>query len=315
MQLNQARATRAGSGAGWRSAAIALATLAAAPAYAQSAEDPSAEHDTVSSESVIVTAPSVDEMVRNFVGEVSSAGQQDQLGRWDRTICPGVAGMRTRYAQALIDRIASIAFTVGLEIGEPGCSPNALIYVTENSDALAQELVAQHGALVSRRNEHGNTRGRAALADFANTPRAVRWWHVTSSFGADGFRVRQGESVLVRSSGRLARGTREDFDRVLIIIDARRIDGLRFGAVADYVAMATLAQLDPDADTSAYTTILNLFSDETATRPATITEWDLSYLDGLYSATRDARDTGRQERDIARRMREHVETEEPPAPQ
>jgi hypothetical protein len=293
----------------WRTAAIALAAFCAAiyPANAQTAEGQGVPSDAVTGEDVVVTAPTMREMVRNFVGEVSSAGQQEQLGRWDRTICPGVAGMRRRYAQALIDRLAVIAFTVGLEIGEPGCTPNALIYVTENSDALAQELVSEHEALVSRRNDFGNTRGQDALTDFANTPRAVRWWHVSSTFSADGFRVNQGETVGVRSMGRLRRGTREDFDRVLIIVDATRINGYRFGAVADYVAMAVLAQLDPQADTSGYATILNLFADQPAARPAAITDWDLSYLDGLYHATRDARDSDRQEADIARRMREHQE--------
>jgi hypothetical protein len=301
------------------SMAVAVLIAAIVPAHAQAPEPAAPDQDTVSSENVVVTAPSVREMVRSFVGEVSNGGQQDQLGRWDRTVCPGVVGMRERYAQALIDRLAVIAFSTGLEIGEPGCTPNALIYVTEDSDALAHELVTQHGGLVSRGNRNGHTRGRRALEDFASTPRAVRWWHVTSSFSADGVRVEQGDSagaptVNVRSMGRLQRGTREDFDRVLIVIDARRINGLRFGAVADYVAMATLAQLDPEADTSAYATILNLFSDETATRPSAITDWDLSYLDGLYNATRDARDTGRQERDIARRMREQIESAPDPAP-
>lgn len=287
-------------------------TIAAAPAQALSqptepataAETPD---DGVMSENVVVTAPSVDEMVRSFVGEVSSAGQQNQLGRWDRTVCPGVAGMRANYAQTLIDRIALISFSVGLDVGEPGCTPNALIYVTETSDALARELVSQQGALVSRGNRYGNTRGRQALTDFAETPRAVRWWHVTQSYSSDGFRAERGQPVAVRSMGRLRRGTREDFDRVLIIVDARRIDGFRFGAVADYVAMAVLAQLDPAADTAPYDTILNLFSAEVTARPSTITEWDLSYLEGLYGATRDARNADRQQSDISRRMRERAE--------
>ncbi len=254
---------------------------------------------------IVVRAPVVEDMVRNFVGEVSAAGQLDQLGRWDRTVCPGVAGMRRRYAQALIDRLAVIAFSVGLEVGESGCTPNVLIFLTADSDAFAQELVTQHGDLVSRRNRFGNTRGRQALAEFASTPRAVRWWHVTQSFTSDGFRVRPHEAVTVRTMGRLRRGTREDFDRVLIVIDAQRIDGIRFGAVADYVAMATLAQIDPNADTAGYDTILNLFDSQPG--PTEITEWDLSYLNALYRATRDARDASRQERDITREMTRDVD--------
>ncbi len=286
--------------------AALIAIVLVKPAHAQQSAEPPTEEEP-STEIVVVTAPALDDMVRSFVGEISVAGQVGQLGRWDRSICPGVAGMRTRYAQALIDRIALIAHQVGLEVGEPGCRPNAMIFVTEDSDALAADIVRHHGTLVSRRNRAGNTRGREALEAFAETPRAVRWWHVSRSVTSDGFQVRQGEQTTVRSIGRLGRGTREDFDRVLVIIDARRIDGIRFGSVADYVAMVVLAQLDPDADTVNYTTILNLFGGET-NRPTTITAWDLAYLEGLYGAVRDA-DDGRQERDIRRRMRTRVPDE------
>jgi hypothetical protein len=309
-----------------RLAWIALAALTAATGSASAQTEPPAPADqggaaeAAISENVVVNAPSLREMVREFVGEVSEAGQLDQLGRWDRSICPGVVGMRQHYAQVLIDRIAQIAFRVGLEVGEPGCSPNVLIYVTEHSDVLARELVTQHGALVSRRHTHGNTRGRDALQDFANTPRTVRWWHVTRTHSGDGFAVDQGESVRVREASRLRRGTREDFDRVLIIVDARRIHGYRFGAVADYVAMAALAQTDPDSNTSGFETILNLFDDQAESRPLTISDWDLAYLDGLYHMTRDANDDGRQRADIARRMRRQVDAPPPaaaaePAPQ
>ena len=54
--------------------------------------------------------------------------------------------------------------------------------------------------------------------------------------------------------------------------------------LADYVAMVTLAQNDPDADTGRYASILNVFDDpETATG---LTDWDQAYLRGLYDAER-----------------------------
>lgn len=274
----------------------------ATPARAQEETPASAETPT---EDVIVTAPVVTDMLRSFVGEISNGAQQDQLARWDRTICPGVAGMGREYAEAMLDRIAAIALSIGLDVGEPGCRPNALIFVTADSDALAREIVDYDSALVSRYGRQGNTSGRQALNDFVATPRAVRWWHVTQTVTADGFLVRRGAAVRVRSMGRLRRGTREDFNRVIVVVDARRIEGLRFGAVADYVAMVVLAQLDPEAETEGYTTILNLFG-ETQARPASITEWDLSYLGGLYGATRDARDAGQQEHEITRQMGEDI---------
>ena len=87
--------------------ALAALTVAAGSASAQTEPPvPADQGDAATSENVVVSAPSLREMVREFVGEVSEAGQLDQLGRWDRTICPGVAGMRQHYAQVLIDRLA-----------------------------------------------------------------------------------------------------------------------------------------------------------------------------------------------------------------
>ena len=49
-------------------------------------------------------------------------------------------------------------------------------------------------------------------------------------------------------------------------------------------AGAALAQIDPEADTSRYVSILNLFAAPEATE--TLTDWDTAYLKGLYDAER-----------------------------
>jgi hypothetical protein len=69
-----------------------------------------AAQDAPSSEEVVVTGQRTEEVVRAFVNEISvEMGRTDQLARWDRRICPGVAGLRGRYAQFLIDRMAQRA--------------------------------------------------------------------------------------------------------------------------------------------------------------------------------------------------------------
>lgn len=45
--------------------------------------------------------------------------------------------------------------------------------------------------------------------------------------------------------------------------------------------MVAFAQIDPDADTSSFPTILNLFDGAATTE---LTDWDLSYLKALYDA-------------------------------
>jgi hypothetical protein len=103
------------------------------------------------------------------------------------------------------------------------------------------------------------------------------------------------------NASRLSRSTHQNFGAAFIIVDARRLVEINsdFGALADYLAMVALAQVDADANTAGLSTILNLFSDETS--PRELTDWDIAYLRGLYSAeaTVSAR---RQAGDIARTM-------------
>lgn len=314
------------------SAALVAQALAAALMLAgqtSAAPAPPAAAPTTEVEGVVVRAPGTEEAMRRFVAEVADPVRGErQLARWDRRICTGVAGMRRAYAEFLNDRIGRAAARVGLDAGEPGCAPNVLIFVTGDSDALARDVVENQRSLVSYWGFQGNTQGRAALRSFETTPRPVRWWHVSHTMTPDGqvadssvagamnfggspetnsSSMLQGLTVnvvQVRYLGRLRRTTRQNFSHVVIIVDANRISGLPLGAVADYVAMVALAQLDPDAPTDGYPSILNLFTDRDAGRPAPsgLTDWDVAYLQGLYTARREANTAGRQRDDIVRSM-------------
>jgi len=69
--------------------------------------------------------------------------------------------------------------------------------------------------------------------------------------------------------------------RSIIIVDVDRLAGASLVQLADYLALVALAQIDAEADTAPYPTILNLFADP-ASAPAGLTEWDRSYLTALY---------------------------------
>ena len=120
----------------WKAALAALAmTITTAPALAQDAAP--AQQAPVE---VTVTGHAED-MVRDFVGQVSAApAGADQLARWDRTICPRVAGIQARYAQFIIDRISQRAYQLGLAPGHAGCRANIFIFVTPDSQTFAKAL-------------------------------------------------------------------------------------------------------------------------------------------------------------------------------
>ena len=290
-------------------AAAAVAIAAATPAFAQEAEP-----------DIVVVGERLQEMVRSFVGEVAEApGSEQQMARWDRTVCPLVAGLPQHQMQYMADRIAQRAHQVGLRTEGPGCRANILIFVTPDASVLAEGIVDEYRTLVAFYSTNGvHTLGRGPLEEFTNSSAPVRWWHVNQTVSSDGQAMAgdtSGTTVMrtTQQPGRLRRATRQDFLRVLIIVDARQANGVTFQALSDYLAMVSLAQLDPEGQTTGTPTILNLFDarDSGAPIPAAMTQWDEAYLDGLYNARRTAPTVLWQRRDIAERMVDQLDPANP----
>lgn len=272
--------------------------------------------------------------VRRYVDEMAIAPRaENQLSRWDRRICPGIMGLRQRYAQFVIDRMAQRALQVDLDVDRPGCKPNILIIVARDPDAVARDLHDNHrSALGYYAGLQSNSLGRSALLNtFVNSDAPVRWWHISRTMsetgeelmmpaGSQGAGAGMGghatnsmfalwasfpNASVAGHPSRLHRSTRQDFGQAFIIVDAGRLESIHydFAALSDYLAMVALAQLDPDADTSTFPTILNLFDHPPSeVGRAAMTDWDLAYLHGLYDAERAAVSANAQEGDIARTM-------------
>lgn len=297
-------------------AALILAT----PAQAQRDND-----------DIIVTAPELEEAARAFAREVAAPpARENQLTRFENRVCPGVVGLNARQGQFVVDRIAQRALQLELEVGAPGCKANVLVIVTTDpagaASALAEEqryLMANYGV-----QENLNTRGAEALNDFVETERPVRWWHVSQTETADGdvlghtnpygrmistfeqeFRGVEVTRPSMANFGRLTRPTLQAMRNVVAIVDARSVGSVRLDALADYIAVVAFAQTDPTADTAAYDTILNLFS-ATPSGQTGMTDWDIAYLEGLYTGRGNQIDANWQNRTIARRMRDDLTTQQ-----
>jgi hypothetical protein len=304
----------------------------------QAAENAAADEPGDTLGEIIVTGRRLRELTQSYANAIAlAAASTDQHARWNFRICPSVVGLEPAEAQRLIDHIARRAYEVGVRAEQTGCQPNLVIIFAPDSQQLAQEIVATRPDLLGYYGEDGViTAGRDALADFVETPRPVRWWHISQTTAADGQRLGDMETrtrpVLtppaygpdgvggsnftsadgVRSQGtRLRRSTRQDLSFALIIVDAPQAAEAPPQAVADYLTMAALVQLDPAADMSAFSSILNLFAERRSGEPAPVamTVWDLAYLQGLYGATREAASASRQRADIARRMAERVQSD------
>lgn len=275
----------------------ALALLAQDPTGP--APDPQAE-EPVELDAVTVTGRRLDDLIKGFVGEVAAPNRDRGLARWDGRVCVGVANLRSDLAQYLVDRVSTVAEDVGLETGGPGCTPNILVVATDDGGGLAQALVEER-ARAFRMGGSGMDRGGAALRDFQQTDRPVRWWQMSVPVDADtGWRavripgectgacespVDYAPVLTVTSPSRLRSRIVDNLSRTIVVVDIDDTAGkVTSTQLADYIAMVSLAQIDPDADTSRYATILNVFDDPTAADH--LTGWDQAYLEGLYDAER-----------------------------
>lgn len=269
-----------------------LAALNTAPAQAAA---PAQAETRV--EDIVVNGRPLDELVGDFVSEISRPASRRGLARWQGELCVGVVNLPTAHAQYMVDRISDVAAEVGLEPGQPGCSPRVVIVATDNGARFARAMVERSSGGFNLRSRQTDA-GTRALREFQNSNRAVRWWHtslpVDSENGQLAIRLpgqvgNDGEPtapvVNVFAASRLNSQIRDDLFRVVIIVDVDKLQGTTFEQLTDYVALVSLAQIDADAQTAGYDTIMNLFNGSGA--PSSLTDWDLGYLQALYSSHPD----------------------------
>ncbi|HZV83513.1 MAG TPA: hypothetical protein VFF48_00860 [Brevundimonas sp.] len=255
----------------------------ASPAVAQA---PAQAPTTAELETVVVDGRRLSDTIERFVDDIIAPPVGRGPSRWDEKVCVGVANLRPDAAQIIIDQVSRIALDAGLEPGDPGCSPNILVIATSDGQAMARGLVE-----VKRRVflpfYAGGSRSARALERFqaANTP--VRWWHVgvpvSNETGEIVVRLPGYEAPRFKQDGsRLTTRVRNDLRRAFVIVDLEKMEGVTFQQLGDYVGMVAMAQIDPEADTEAYDTVLNLFSDPRSVTG--VTDWDRAYLGALYRA-------------------------------
>ena len=288
--------------------ALALAVLLAAapiqqPPLLSAPQDPPAraapaDPEPVDLDDVEITGRPLDAMIRSFVNEVAEPNRRRGLARWDDEICVGVANLRGEPAQFIADRVSTVAEDMGLRAGGPGCTPNVLVVASDQPSQLADEMVRERRRAF-RRGGAGMDRGGSALRAFVASEAPVRWWQVSmpvdSETGQRATRIpgeciepcnsplQYAPQISVFAASRLSTQIVDDLFSTVVILDINKVSGISAQQLADYVAMVTLAQIDPDADTSGYASILNLFEEPDT---AGLTTWDIAYLQGLYDAQR-----------------------------
>ena len=286
--------------------AMALALAAQDPTGAQTQPIPETEV-----EEIIVDGRPLREAVREFVGAVAAPANRRGLAQWRDRVCVGVANLDNELAQYMADRVSDVAVALDVEIGAPGCRPNVLVVFAEDGAATADAMVARDRQ-VFRMGSSGFELGTAALERFRTDDRPVRWWQISmpvdSETGARAYRL-PGDAdasgptapvISVFAASRLNTQIRDDLSKTIVVIDIDDVANVNFGQLSDYVALIVMAQIDPQGDTSGFTTILNVF-DNPGASPG-LTEWDWAYLRALYGSREDRHNPSSQAADLARIM-------------
>lgn len=263
-------------------AAALVASALSSPALAQEAAP--------ASDRVVVQGGTLNEMAEEFVNEAAAPALGRGHARWDRRVCVSVHNLRNDVAQYMVDRISEVALELDLNPGDPGCEPQLVVIFSVDGQVTTQTLVeSAEGTFgnLYRTSVRGVNRGAGALADFVNTDRPIRWWSVSVPMQQNGrpeFDPRTGEAMstidapVPATGSRLTSPLRDDLHKTVVVVDASQLGGVTWTQLADYIAMVGLGQVNPEADLTGYDSILNMFSDAT---PG-LTDWDLSYLEGLY---------------------------------
>lgn len=274
-----------------------LLLLAAPSLPSESDESETQAPETASIETIIVTGRKREDqrqLMLDFVLEIGDPANRSRgYARWERRLCVGVYGLRDQAtAQYIADKITAIALENDITTGKPGCRPNLHIIFSPNAGELATKMVEDSPDMFRPfGNTEGTTQGPEALEQFKTSEAAVRWWQITMmvdevgnpAIVLPGIVDANGEPLVprVRGHASLVRsGISDAILANLIIVDAGKLNNVRWRQLADYLAMVSLAQINPDSAPSNYQSILNLFTADNP--PLEMTDMDRIYLRSLY---------------------------------
>ncbi len=294
-------------------------------AFGQVQQD-AAQSATTELEDIVVEGRPLAEATTDFVARVVSPPRSRGAATWHRRVCVGVGNLQREAAEFVVDRIAAVGESVGLEVGWPRCEPRVFIVFAADADAAARDLVEARGRRF-RIGVSGSDLGDAAVEAFMTSDRPVRWWQssvpVNSRTNRSVARLpgqapyvppprealtrpqAYGGNVNADSASRIRSPLRDDLSQVIVIVDIDRVAGTDLGALADYLAVISLAQINPELDPGSYDTILSLFS-EGANPPPGLTDWDRAFLRGLYGAEQTDEAANGRIGNVARTMADEI---------
>lgn len=250
-------------------------------------------------DSVVVVGSRLEDAAQDFVQSVNIDPPLGTLpGRWYKPLCISVANFRPPWGRFIVDGLTRRALDVDLDVSGPGCRPNVLVIATDDGPAMADAVVKQDRRRFRPPVDH-SSQDLTDLNDFRRSDAAVRWWQVTYPRAFEGGELMGGRANYVETWGKLNQGLavpklvvrnpsliaptiRYDIETVTVVVDLSKTGNVSMAALSDYIALITLAQIDPRERFEGQPTILNMFRQPD--RYDAMTDWDQDYLHAVYSA-------------------------------
>lgn len=266
-------------------AALAGAQIAvAAPAIPPAAPE--------TSEIVVQGVRDREKQISDFIRQLTPAPSGGQLGRFETSVCPAVAGLPQEQAEFIAQRIRRVAAAAGMPVASGRCDPNVILIVTSNKSALVKRLAR------NRTDYFPSARNNYDFKSLEDPHSPVAAWQIEGTRGDDGKDLDQdmdGSSVgrsglyvrkTIEPATRLMPATRQYFAAAVVIVQADALVGLTTTQLADYAAMRAFVRTEPDKLRDlASNTILNVIEAPMGTPiPLTLTPWDLSFLKAYYAS-------------------------------
>ena len=222
--------------------------------------------------------------IRNYVSAITVPSYEVSLGRWEKRepLCPLVAGLSNDDGEYVLTHVSQIAAAAGAPLAPEQCKPNFYVIVTSEPDELINAWSKRDPWIFDDDADEGGTK----IHRFLNASTPVRVWYNISFSDREGLPLHwQFRNGVEARQGFYAGGLR-DLSSVILIVDARRTQGVSFGQLAGYLAMVGLAQIRLDAKLGDAPTILQVFSDPDKAPLPGLSTWDKAYLKALYHTDR-----------------------------
>jgi hypothetical protein len=244
-----------------------------------------------------------------------------KIARWEDGICPTALSLKPAFLKFITQRVRAVAAQVGAPVNlDAACKPNLEIVFTTQPQALVDGLKKDHEIYLGYADNAGQ---RAAPAKVTHP---IQAWYATQTKDVRGMAevdnpkgggvelqivVPEPPYVITMTmphahgrnvtGSRLGDGLHSAFHHVIIAANPDKLVQHEIGALADYISLLALTQLDSLDICQQLPSIVNLLAPGCARPVSALTDNDLAYLRGLYRMGAD-RNIRVQQDEIAYQM-------------